>query len=167
MEKTKKISSVFAVFAILLFVLIALAFYTFINAKGISYLSNSSEACNNCHIMNDVYVAYTKSSHSKKIKGEAVATCGDCHLPHDFVGKWIAKAQSGVAHAYAFTFKLNDLPTNLSANAKSKAIVQENCINCHAEMVSNVVNPTTNIHAKNNSLSCVSCHAGVGHSRGF
>lgn len=166
MEKDKKVSVFFTFFIILLFILFALGFYTFYNAKGISYFSDSSEACNNCHIMNDVYADYLKSSHSKKIAGQPRASCGDCHLPHGFVDKWIAKAQSGVGHAYAFTFKLDELPTNLSANEKSKDIVQTNCISCHYEMVSNVINPTTNPHG-DNSLKCVSCHQGVGHSRGF
>lgn len=140
--------------------------YTFYNAKGMSYFSNDSEACNNCHIMNDVYNDWSRGSHAQKIAGKPRATCNDCHLPHEFVEKWVAKAESGVAHAYAFTFKLDVLPTNLSATAKSKDMIQENCVRCHGDMVSSVVNPTTNPHS-NNALSCVSCHASVGHKRGF
>lgn len=166
MKQNKTSSTLFGIFLVLLFVFFALGFYTFYNAKGISYLSNDSKACNNCHIMNEVYNDYMKSSHSKKVAGEPRASCGDCHLPHDFVDKWVAKAQSGIGHAYAFTFKLNDLPTNLSANEKSKKMVQENCMRCHGEMASNTINATSNPHA-NNALSCVSCHAGVGHKRGF
>jgi len=166
LKQNKKISSIFGLFIILLFVFFALGLYTLHNAKGISYFSNASEACNNCHIMNDVYADYLKAPHSKKIAGEPRASCNDCHLPHDFVGKWLAKAESGVGHAYAFTFKLNDLPTNLSANEKSKKMVQDNCVRCHSDYVSNVINPTTNPH-NNSALKCVSCHEGVGHKRGF
>ncbi|WP_238386818.1 MULTISPECIES: cytochrome c nitrite reductase small subunit [unclassified Campylobacter] len=166
LDKNESSSSIFSIFLVLLFVLFALGFYTFYNAKGISYFSNASEACNNCHIMNDVYADYLKAPHSKKIAGEPRASCNDCHLPHSFVDKWIAKAESGVGHAYAFTFKLNDLPTNLSANEKSKAMVQDNCVRCHADYVGVVINATTNPH-KDNTLKCVSCHAGVGHKRGF
>lgn len=117
--------------------------------------------------MNDVYNDWSKGSHSQVIAGKPRASCGDCHLPHEFVDKWIAKAESGVAHAYAFTFKLDVLPLNLEANAKTKKVVQQNCIRCHSEMVSNVVNPTLKTAHTDGSLSCVSCHAGVGHSRGF
>ena len=161
-----KIPNLFGIFIILLFVFFALGLYTFYNAKGMSYFSDDSVACNNCHIMNEVYTDYTKSSHSKKINGKALASCNDCHLPHGFVNKWIAKAQSGIGHAYAFTFKLDELPSNLSANEKSKNIVQANCVSCHREMVSNVINPTTNPH-NDSTLKCVSCHEGVGHKRGF
>lgn len=140
--------------------------YTFYNAKGMSYFSDASESCNNCHIMNDVYNDWFKGPHAQKVAGKPRATCNDCHLPHTFVEKWVAKAESGVSHAYAFTFKLDVLPTNLEATQKSKNMIQDNCVRCHSEMVSNVVNPTTNPHT-NGSLSCVSCHPGVGHKRGF
>ncbi|PAF47135.1 cytochrome c nitrite reductase small subunit [Helicobacter sp. 12S02634-8] len=134
--------------------------YTFYNAKGFSYLSNQSSACNNCHVMNEVYDDWNKSSHKE------VATCSDCHLPHELIPKWIAKAQSGIGHAYAFTFDKN-LPMHFSATKKTQEIVQENCIRCHLPYVKNVVNPTLRPEHQDQSLKCVSCHQGVGHSRGF
>lgn len=155
------------VFAFLVVVIIVSGGYTFYNAKGFSYLSNNPEACNNCHIMNDVYANYMSDPHSLKSNGKQRATCSDCHLPHGFVSKWIAKAQSGIGHGYAFTFKLDDLPINLSANEKSKKIVQQNCINCHSDYAGNVVNPTLHEVSSSNSLQCVSCHENVGHRRGF
>lgn len=164
-EKTNS-SNLFGIFLVLLLAFFAMGFYTFYNAKGISYFSDSSESCNNCHVMNEVYNDYLAGAHSKKIAGKPRASCMDCHLPHNFVDKWIAKAQSGINHAYAFTFKLDELPTNLSANAKSKQMVQDNCIRCHGEFAAAAVNASTNPHA-DSSLSCVSCHNSVGHKRGF
>lgn len=118
--------------------------------------------------MNEVYADYMKSSHSKEVKGEPRATCVECHLPHSFIPKWIAKAESGVGHAYAFTFKLDELPTYLSANEKSKKIVQQNCIECHSKVAENAINATTiPEHTGKNALSCVSCHQDVGHKRNF
>ncbi|MGI0406321.1 cytochrome c nitrite reductase small subunit [Helicobacter himalayensis] len=160
-------STLSKIFVLLIVVMLVSGAYTFYNAKGFSYLSNDPAACNNCHIMNDVYDDYLAGPHSQKIAGKERATCGDCHLPHSFISKWIAKAESGVGHAYAFTFKLDSLPVNLSANDKSKRIVQDNCINCHIDYAGNAVNPTTHADGKTQSLSCVSCHAGVGHKRGF
>ncbi|MWV62856.1 cytochrome c nitrite reductase small subunit [Helicobacter saguini] len=165
-QKQKKFSAYFAIVFALLAVLFISGAYTFHNAKGMSYLSNDSAACNNCHIMNDVYADYLKAPHSKKIKGEPRASCGDCHLPHNFIDKWIAKAESGVGHAYAFTFKLNDLPTNLSATEKTKKIVQQNCMNCHADYATHAINATTSRGIKD-ALTCTSCHVGVGHKQGF
>ncbi|MCX2682501.1 cytochrome c nitrite reductase small subunit [Campylobacter sp. MIT 21-1685] len=164
--KEKKNFDFFSIFLILLFVFFATGFYTFYNAKGTSYLSNASESCNNCHIMNQVYNDYLAAPHSKKVAGEPRATCSDCHLPHSFIDKWVAKTESGLGHAYAFTFKLDELPTNLSANEKSKQMVQENCIRCHSEFAAVAINASTNPH-NDKSLSCVSCHSSVGHKRGF
>ncbi|WP_257874467.1 cytochrome c nitrite reductase small subunit [Helicobacter sp. 11S03491-1] len=134
--------------------------YTFYNAKGFSYLSSDSSACNNCHVMNSVYDDWNKSSH------KGVATCIDCHLPHEFIRKWIAKAQSGVGHAYAFSFK-KDLPMYFHATQKTQEVVQENCMRCHLPYVKNVVNPTLGDPHQDKALKCVSCHKGVGHLRGF
>jgi cytochrome c nitrite reductase small subunit len=52
---------------------IGLGVYTFVYAKGASYLTNNPASCANCHIMNEQYDGWLKSSH------RAVATCNDCH----------------------------------------------------------------------------------------
>lgn len=160
---TKKTKLASSVFGICLCVLLCVGVYTFINAKGVSYLSNDSASCNNCHIMNTVYHDYTNSVHALSVKGEPRATCSDCHLPHAFVPKWLAKAESGISHAYAFTFKLNELPTHLAAKEKSKQMIQDNCVRCHIDSVGVVVNPTTIPNHTQSALSCVSCHPHVGH----
>ena len=71
--------------------------YTFADARGLSYLSNDPKACVNCHVMNSNYDSWQKSSH------HSVATCNDCHVPHDFIPKYLAKAKHGWRHSYAFT----------------------------------------------------------------
>lgn len=165
----KKTLAVF--YGVLLFLVVCVLVegaYTFYNAKGFSYFSNDSLACNNCHIMNEVYADYMSGPHSKEIDGKPRATCAECHLPHSFISKWIAKAQSGLSHAYAFTFKLEDLPMNLTATKKSKEIIQQTCIQCHAQIAENAVNATTiPQHQGKDALSCVSCHQDVGHKRDF
>ena len=35
----------------------------------------------------------------------ATASCVDCHLPHDFVGKYLAKADNGYHHSKGFTLQ--------------------------------------------------------------
>ena len=133
---------------------------TFINAKGASYFSDDPSACNNCHIMNEVYDDWSKSSHRNR------ATCNDCHLPNGSVSKWMAKAQSGVSHAYSFTFN-DDLPANLTATDKSHDIVTNNCIRCHSNVAQNVLNPTMVEQHGDQILNCVSCHKSEGHKRDF
>ena len=70
------------VVAILLGIVIGLGAYTFIYAKGYSYLTNNPAACANCHVMQAQYDAWQKSSH------HSVATCNDCHTPHNLIGKY-------------------------------------------------------------------------------
>ena len=49
-----------------------LGLYTFVYAKGYSYITNDPAACANCHVMNDQYDGWLKSSH------RAIAVCNDC-----------------------------------------------------------------------------------------
>ena len=74
-----------------------LGLYTFVYAKGHSYITNDPAACANCHVMNDQYDGWLKSSH------RAVAVCNDCHVPHDLVGKYKTKGENGFWHSYYFT----------------------------------------------------------------
>ena len=62
--------------------------FTFRYAEGLSYFSTDPRACKNCHIMNDEYASWTKSVH------HATAKCIDCHLPQEFVPKYLAKASA-------------------------------------------------------------------------
>ena len=43
--------------------LIGVGTFTFVYAKGYSYLTNDPSACANCHIMREHYEAWTKASH--------------------------------------------------------------------------------------------------------
>jgi cytochrome c nitrite reductase small subunit len=137
-----------AVFAALA-VLLGLGVFTFIYARGGSYFSDDPKACVNCHIMNDVYTSWSRSSH------QAVATCNACHVPHDFFEKWLSKARNGFNHAVAFT--LQNFPEPLRLSAVNHRILQANCIDCHSVIVSEIV------HEANSDRACFSCHRGVGH----
>lgn len=141
-------------------VVIGHGIFTFVYAKGFSYLSDDPAACKNCHVMNQVYEGWSRSSHKD------VATCNDCHVPHTFVAKWAMKAESGFHHGYAFTFK--DNPVAFSATTKSKQIVQQNCISCHQDYATHAIDATMAKHASSDeALSCVSCHRQIGHAHNY
>jgi cytochrome c nitrite reductase small subunit len=72
--------------------LLGLGFYTFQYAEGLSYLSNDPQACMNCHVMREHFDSWTRSSH------HAVASCNDCHVPHHFPAKYVAKMENGWNH---------------------------------------------------------------------
>jgi len=66
-------------------VLLGIGIYTGDYAEGLSYFSNDPRACTNCHIMNDNFDAWQKSSH------HGHATCNDCHVPHALLFKLLTK----------------------------------------------------------------------------
>jgi cytochrome c nitrite reductase small subunit len=85
------------VLAVLFGVVVGLGGYTFIYARGYSYLQNDPRACANCHVMNEQLDGWVKSSH------RSVATCNDCHTPHDLIGKYATKMRNGFWHSFYFT----------------------------------------------------------------
>lgn len=120
--------------------------YTAWYAEGASYLSNDPTACVNCHVMREHYDGWQKASH------HAHATCNDCHVPADFVGKWSSKARNGFVHSKGFTFQ--DFPEPIRIRPQNREILVDNCVRCHREFVSS-------IHPE--SADCVRCHDRVGH----
>ncbi len=131
--------------------LIGLSVFTFVYAQGGSYFSNDPNACMNCHIMRDQFEGWNRSSH------KAVATCNDCHMPHTFVAKWAMKGLNGFKHSFAFT--TGAFPEPIRITHLNAEVAQENCVDCHATLVSEL-----NV-AHDNERRCVECHANPGHSR--
>ena len=111
---------------------IGLSGYLVAESKMLSYLSTDPKVCINCHAMNAHYASWQHSSHRE------VASCVDCHLPHDsLVNKLVAKAKDGFNHATAFTF--GSYEANLRVTDDAARRIQDNCIACHEEMVSQMV----------------------------
>ena len=127
--------------------------YTFVYARGYSYLTNDPAACANCHVMEDYYKSWLASSH------RSVATCNDCHTPHGLVGKYATKASNGFWHSFAFT--TGRFPEPLQITARNRRIAQASCHGCHAE----VIEAMDTGHAQSASVACVRCHGTVGHPR--
>ncbi|MBK8479317.1 MAG: cytochrome c nitrite reductase small subunit [Opitutaceae bacterium] len=127
--------------------------YTFVYAKGYSYLSNNPQACANCHVMQEQYAGWMKSSH------HSVATCNDCHTPHDLLGKYTTKADNGFWHSFYFT--TGNYPENIQARARSRRITENACRRCHADLAHDIASP----HAGGDTLSCIQCHGHVGHMK--
>lgn len=126
--------------------------YTFRYAEGLSYLSTDPRACMNCHIMRPQYDSWLKSSHHN------TALCIDCHLPHSFVPKYIAKLENGYRHSEKFTTQEFEEP--IRVQARGLAILQANCIECHKGLTHDLVSLG---RGSRDELQCVHCHSGVGH----
>lgn len=124
--------------------------YTFLYAKGASYLTNDPAACANCHVMRDHFAGWIKSSH------RAVAVCNDCHTPANLIGKYATKAANGFWHSFAFTS--GRFPEPLRITARNREITEAACRKCHADLTQ-AIEP----HGQSGRISCVRCHATVGH----
>jgi cytochrome c nitrite reductase small subunit len=124
--------------------------YTFHFAKGTSYFGNDPATCANCHIMEDHYSGWLKSSH------RLVATCNDCHTPANFVGKYISKADNGFWHSYAFT--TGDYPDPIRIKARNLVIAENACRKCHT-----AVTHAIDLSPPGEPFSCIRCHSQVGH----
>lgn len=132
--------------------LAGLGFFTFNYAEGLSYLSSDPTACMNCHIMRSQFDSWQKGSH------HGAAKCVDCHLPHDFIGKYMAKSNNGYHHSKGFT--LQDFHEPIMIKPGNSHILQDNCLRCHEGMVHSLVaGATTDLRA----VECVHCHRSVGH----
>jgi cytochrome c nitrite reductase small subunit len=139
------------VIAIVVGATVGLGGFTFVYAKGYSYLSNDPNACANCHIMRDHLDAYAKSSH------HAVATCNDCHTPPGLAAKYLTKAEHGFFHSLAFT--TGDFHDPIRIKSRSLRVTENSCRKCHADVVHQIDTRLTS----DDAMSCVRCHANVGH----
>jgi cytochrome c nitrite reductase small subunit len=128
--------------------------------------------------MDEHYAAWQRSSH------RAVAGCADCHMPHNPVGKYMAKASNGFWHSLAFT--TGGFPDPLQIKPRNRAITEGACRDCHAAIVA-AIEPLGGVVAigirnglgrtsaasrpqihdgtivSRDRESCIRCHTYVGH----
>ena len=124
--------------------------YTFVYARGASYLTNDPTACVNCHVMREQFAGWVASSH------RAVAVCNDCHTPPGLVSKYATKALNGFWHSFAFTTGRFHEPIRI--NARNRGVTEAACRHCHAPVVEAI-----DLHGGRGALVCTRCHDSVGH----
>lgn len=130
---------------------VGIGLFTFLYAKGGSYLTDRPEACTNCHIMNNQYNAWMKSGH------RLVAVCNDCHAPEAVVEKYATKLSNGFRHSLAFTTGHFHEPIRITR--RNRKIAEASCRKCHQTMVESIEG-----HREQEAVSCLRCHATVGHA---
>jgi cytochrome c nitrite reductase small subunit len=144
-------------FVVLLGMCAGLGVYTFGYGKGASYLKNDPSACANCHVMQEHFDTWQQSSHHH------VATCNDCHLPHNPVGKLVVEADNGFFHSLAFT--LQDYHDPIQIKPRNRVVAQNACLSCHGDLVHCMLPAASTQGAMAGEiLLCVHCHADVGHA---
>lgn len=126
--------------------------FTFVYARGASYLTNDPATCINCHVMGPGHARWLGSSH------HASAVCNDCHAPHDVVGKYVTKATNGVRHALAFT--TGRFADSIQLKAESRDTTNRACESCHRGLVEMLMPASVR---DSEITDCVRCHRMVGH----
>ncbi len=117
-------------------------------SRALSYLSDDPAVCINCHVMNVPYATWRRGSHGH------VASCVDCHLPHDnIVRKFAFKAMDGGRHSYVFTFRLEPQVLHLSRGAVP--VIQKNCLRCHHDQFQMIR------LAETSERRCWDCHRNI------
>jgi cytochrome c nitrite reductase small subunit len=154
---------------------LGLGTFTFVYARGASYLTTNPAACANCHVMQEHFDAWLKSSHRN------AAGCSDCHMPHDLIGKYLEKARNGFLHSLAFT--TGRYPDPLTIRPVNREVTERQCRECHREItevidreisegseegpdVGRSRDSRPQLHdgiIEGDRLSCVRCHTYVGH----
>ena len=140
---------------VLLGIAVGVGGFTFVYAKGYSYMTNDPAACANCHVMRDYYDAWLKGPH------RSVAVCNDCHAPHTLVGKYRTKASNGFWHSFYFTS--GRYPDHLQIKPKNLQITDQACLHCHTEITQAIL--SDGVHGSSGRTSCVRCHWDVGHMK--
>jgi cytochrome c nitrite reductase small subunit len=122
--------------------------FVFYYSEGYAYLSDNPKTCTNCHVMQDVYDRWEKSSHHH------VASCNSCHAAGNFFEKYYGKARSGFLHSYAFTVGYQE---PIQIKDFNRQITEKACRTCHADFIKSS-------HFENaQDNSCIRCHSQVGH----
>ena len=125
-------------------------FFTFVYAKGGSYLFDDPQACGNCHVMKEQLDGWSRSSH------RSVATCNDCHTPAGFFAKYWTKASNGYRHSVAFTTGRFHEPIQIKPT--NRAVAEEACRKCHTDVVQAI-----DASSGRGTSFCMTCHRDVGH----
>ncbi|HET9953831.1 MAG TPA: cytochrome c nitrite reductase small subunit [Polyangiaceae bacterium] len=142
--------------SIALGILAGIGSYTFSYAKGLSYLSTDPRACVNCHIMQREYDGWQKASHHTS------AVCVDCHLPVEFIPKYVAKTENGWRHGKLFT--TGGFVEPIEIKPAGLVILQQNCIRCHASLTADMrAHGSLGTAQDKAGVPCLHCHANVGH----
>lgn len=123
-------------------------------SRAPSYMSDKPETCMNCHVMTQAYVTWNHSSHRE------VATCNDCHVPHDNpINTYAFKARDGMRHSAIFTARLE--PQVIQLSTPAIPVVEANCRRCHQQLVGEV-----HLRAwQPGDNRCWDCHREVPHGR--
>jgi nitrate/TMAO reductase-like tetraheme cytochrome c subunit len=139
--------------------------------------TNSLEFCNSCHEMRDtVFQEYKETIHYRNRSGVR-AICSDCHVPKDWVHKFVRKLQASQELYGKFISKSIETPKKFEERrivlaqkvwATMKGNDSHECRNCHTWDAMNLAkqNPRAReamAKGQKEGKTCIDCHKGIAH----
>jgi nitrate/TMAO reductase-like tetraheme cytochrome c subunit len=139
--------------------------------------TNSLGFCTSCHEMRDtVYQEYKETIHYKNRSGVR-AICPDCHVPKDWMHKFVRKVQASQELYSKFIAGSIDTPEKFEGKrmelaqhvwATMKANDSHECRNCHSwdAMDPAKQHPRARTQmekAQKEGKTCIDCHKGIAH----
>jgi len=139
--------------------------------------TNTESFCISCHEMkNNVYQEYKQTIHYSNRTGVR-ATCPDCHVPRDWVHKFVRKVQ---ATNELYHKMIGSINTPEKFNAKRLVLANHvwksmkdtdsrECRNCHHIESMDLAKQTSlsavkHKRALKNKMTCIDCHMGIAHN---
>jgi len=135
-------------------ILLGLALLSILALKlePVSEALDGPDFCGMCHVMDEMVEGYLHSSHRE------VASCNDCHIPHDYVRGSFYKAYTGTRDIVEVLLGIS--PEVIRITAYGKKVVQENCLSCHGDLLRMVGNTQ-----EGGAKYCMDCHRYTPHGR--
>jgi cytochrome c-type protein NapC len=139
--------------------------------------TNQLAFCTSCHEMRDtVFQEYKETIHYKNRSGVR-AICPDCHVPKDWMHKFVRKIQASKELYGKFVSGVVSTPEKFEAHrmelaenvwATMKATDSRECRNCHSwdAMDPHKQSPRaakTMEKAQREGKTCIDCHKGIAH----
>ena len=139
--------------------------------------TNSVAFCTSCHEMRDtVFQEYKETIHYKNRSGVR-AICSDCHVPKDWMHKFVRKIQASnellskfVTHAVDTPEKFEGRRMELAQHvwATMKSTDSRECRNCHSWDAMDPHKQSSRAskkmaEAQKEGKTCIDCHKGIAH----
>lgn len=118
----------------------------------ISHKLDGPDFCGMCHVMDQWVDSYLQSSHKED------STCGDCHIPHDYISGSFYKAFTGSRDA--FYMVIGHTPDRIHISEHGALVVNGNCLDCHEGVMEEVGYPLAE-----RDKNCFDCHRDLPHNR--
>jgi nitrate/TMAO reductase-like tetraheme cytochrome c subunit len=139
--------------------------------------TNSLAFCTGCHEMRDtVFQEYKETIHYRNRSGVR-AICSDCHVPKDWMHKFVRKIQASQEFYSKFVTEAVSTPEKFETKrielarhvwAAMKANDSRECRNCHSweAMDPEKQHPRARVpmeKARQEGKTCIDCHKGIAH----